>query len=77
METPRTIADLPNGGHARIAEVREPGILGERLLEMGLTPGTRVHVIRRGIFGQVMQLSVRNYMLSLRTNQARNILVEV
>jgi Fe2+ transport system protein FeoA len=68
-----TLADLGVGGRARVVAVREPGALGERLMEMGLTPGTPVTLIRRGLFGDPLQLEVRGYMLSLRRAQARAI----
>ena len=66
----RTLADLPIGVEALVANVRETGILGERLLEMGLTPGTPVTVVRRGIWADPVQINLRGYMLSLRRAQA-------
>jgi Fe2+ transport system protein FeoA len=68
-----TLADLAVGGSARVVSVREAGALGERLMEMGLTPGTPITLVRRGLFGDPLQLEVRGYMLSLRRAQARSI----
>ena len=72
----RTLAQAPVGTEATIAEICEPGALGERLLEMGLVPGTRLSVVRRGFFGSPVQLWVRGYMLSLRKSQAEAIRIE-
>jgi ferrous iron transport protein A len=41
-----------------------------RLLEMGLTPGTHVKVIRAAAFGGPLDVHVRNYQLSLRREEA-------
>lgn len=73
---PRTLADMPLDVPAVVVAVHEPGAMGERLLEMGLTPGTRVTVVRRGLFGDPLQVSLRGYMLSLRRAQARAILIQ-
>lgn len=72
----QTLADVPLHVAATVVAVHEPGATGERLLEMGLTPGTRVTVVRRGLFGDPLQVSVRGYMLSLRRAQARAIVIQ-
>jgi Fe2+ transport system protein FeoA len=41
-----------------------------RLLEMGLTPGTHVRLIRRAAFGGPLDVLVRGYQLSLRSDEA-------
>ena len=41
-----------------------------RLLEMGLTPGTHVKVIRAAAFGGPLDILVRGYQLSLRRDEA-------
>jgi ferrous iron transport protein A len=40
------------------------------LMEMGLTPGTSVEVLRIGAFGGPIDLLVRGYRLSLRQTEA-------
>lgn len=70
-----TLSDLPLGAEGHVVAVLEPGALGERLMELGLTVGTRVQVMRRGLFGDPVQLRLRGFMLSLRKQQARAIRV--
>lgn len=41
-----------------------------RLLEMGLTPGTHVRVLRIAAFGGPLDIQVRGYQLSLRRDEA-------
>lgn len=44
-----------------------------RLLEMGLTPGTHVKVLRAAAFGGPLEVLVRGYQLSLRREEAAGI----
>jgi Fe2+ transport system protein FeoA len=41
-----------------------------RLLEMGLTPGTHVRMVRAAAFGGPVDIEVRGYQLSLRREEA-------
>lgn len=47
----------------------------DRLLEMGLLPGTVVAVIRRAPLGDPIDVKVRGYHLSIRRREAREVLV--
>lgn len=49
------------------------GALRRRLLDMGLTPGTRISVRKVAPFGDPMELHLRGYELTLRGEDARNI----
>ena len=69
------LSDLPSGQLAAIIAVSEPGELGERLMELGMTVGTTVEVVRRGLFGDPLQLRLRGFMLSVRNRQAQAIQV--
>ena len=44
-----------------------------RLLEMGLTPGTHVRLIRSAAFGGPLDILVRGYQLSLRRQEAAGV----
>ena len=44
-----------------------------RLLEMGMTPGTHVKVLRAAAFGGPLDVLVRGYQLSLRREEAAQI----
>ncbi|MEK7703597.1 MAG: FeoA family protein [Myxococcota bacterium] len=61
-----SLATLRPGESGYVVAVGEPGELGERLLEMGLTPGVEVCLVRHGPMGDPMQLSVRGALLSVR-----------
>ena len=70
-----TLAGLEAGATASIIAVDVPGEVGERLMEMGMTRGTQVTVVRRGFLGDPLQVSLSGYMLTLRKAQARLIRV--
>ena len=47
----------------------------QRLLEMGLTKGTDVELIRFAPMGDPIEISVRGYRLSLRRVEAESVIV--
>lgn len=65
-----TLAEQPIGREGTVAWVHAVGTVGDRLMEMGLTPGATVCVLRRGAGGELLQLLVRGYRLSLRRDEA-------
>lgn len=52
------------------------GVDTTRLLEMGITPGVEVEVVRRAPLGFPMEIKLRGYLLSLRESEAKCIEVE-
>lgn len=69
------LSDLKLGKTAVITEVGGAGVLRRRLLDMGLTPKTRVMVRKRAPLGDPIELSLRGYELTLRLEEAENISV--
>ena len=53
----------------------EGSILRRRLLDMGLTPRTRVMVRKRAPLGDPLEISLRGYELTLRAEEAEKITV--
>lgn len=66
---------LAIGSRARVHAVRGEGHVRRRLLEMGVCRGVNVEVVRRAPFGDPIELRVRGYSLSLRSEQAALVLV--
>lgn len=54
-----------------IASVGGEGALRRRLLDMGLTPGTKIAVRKAAPFGDPLELSLRGYELTLRGEDAK------
>ncbi len=48
----------------------------QRLLEMGLTKGTPVELVRRAPLGDPIEISVRGYRLSLRREEAESVIIQ-
>lgn len=59
-----------------IRQVKGEGALRRRLLDMGLTPNTEIKVQKIAPFGDPMELSLRGYTLTLRLQDANNIMVD-
>ena len=74
--TARFLADLAPGQTATISRVDGVAEIRHRLLEMGLTSGTSVRVVRFAPFGDPVELHVRGYRLSVRKSEAANVLIE-
>lgn len=71
-----TLDKLPLGQEAIIVKVGGEGtILRRRLLDMGLTPRTRVMVRKRAPLGDPLEISLRGYELTLRSEEAAKISV--
>ena len=68
-----SLASLPAHQPARIAGFDLPPERRERLLEMGLTPGAPVRVIRAAPLGDPIEVEVRGYRLSLRKQDAKGV----
>ena len=72
-----TLDKLPLGQEAVITAVGGEGALRCRLLDMGLTPKTKVRIEKIAPLGDPLELRVRGYSLSLRKEDAGKIEVEV
>lgn len=70
-----TLSDLKPGEHGTVT-----GYTGanppERLLEMGLLPGTSVEVVRFAPLGDPIDLKVRGFHLSIRRHEAAHIKID-
>lgn len=68
--------ELKAGEQCRILMVAGEGALRRRLMDMGLTPGTRVFVRKVAPLGDPVVLHLRGYDLTLRKEDAANITIE-
>ena len=64
------------GRAAKVLAVRGEGALRGRLLDMGLTPKTLVTVRKVAPLGDPLELTLRGYSLTLRKEDAAQIVVE-
>ncbi len=70
-----TLNKLPLGKSGVIQTVGGEGILRRRLLDMGLTPKTKVMVRKKAPLGDPLEIFLRGYELTLRADEAAKITV--
>ena len=71
-----TLDKIKPGEAGTITEVAGQGLLRRRLLDMGLTPKTRVAVRKVAPMGDPIELMLRGYVLTIRKEEAANITVQ-
>ncbi len=70
-----TLKDGKTGMTLKIKQIGDSS-LKERLMTMGLTPGTKVKVLRSAPLGDPIAIGVRSYNLALRRADAEMVTVE-
>lgn len=71
-----TLDELEVGKISKIVAVNGQGALRRRLLDMGLTPHTEVMIRKIAPMGDPIELHLRGYALTIRMEDAREIVVE-
>jgi ferrous iron transport protein A len=72
-----TLRDLKPGQSGTVTSIGEKGPMKRRLMDMGVTPGTEVKIIKVAPLGDPIEVNIRGYELSLRKDEAQRILVEI
>ncbi len=70
------LSELETGRSGKIVKIDSSGAVKRRLLDMGLLTGQVVRVERVAPLGDPVELSVRNFRLSLRRSELETIDVE-
>ncbi len=76
MENVQTADRLPPGAWGRILELRLPGPLHRRLLELGLFPGRCIRRAHTAPAGSPIAFEAQGMVVALRTRDAAHILVQ-
>lgn len=71
-----TLNQVKPGCSCKVVNISGNNILKNRLLCMGVTPGTVIEVVKVAPLGDPMELKIRNYNLSIRKKEASDIFVE-
>jgi ferrous iron transport protein A len=77
MTAAAVLRDVPVGKSARVLKLTGEGKLKRRLMDMGITPGIVVEVVKVAPLGDPVELRVRGYALSVRKEEAAHIEVDV
>lgn len=71
-----SLDELKVGERARVVKILGSGALKRRLMDMGLTKNTQIEVKKYAPLGDPIEITVRNYELTLRKKEANLIIVE-
>ncbi|MEG0295223.1 MAG: FeoA family protein [Clostridium sp.] len=71
-----TLRELVPGEVGTIISVGQKGPVRRRLMDMGVTPGVDVKIIKVAPLGDPIEINIRGYELSLRKDEAEQIEVE-
>ena len=72
----KTLRDTKIGATAHVVKVHGEGAVRRRIMDMGITRGVEVKVIKTAPLGDPLEVTVRGYELSLRKADAAMIEVE-
>ena len=72
----KTLKDIPIGGKAKVVKLYGEGPIKKRIMDMGITKGVVIRIIKTAPLGDPIELTVRGYELSLRKEDAEKIEVE-
>ena len=72
----KTLNDLNDGQTAEIGSYKRTIGISRRLMELGLMPGVKVRFIKSAPLGDPIALDVEGRQLSLRREDAAQIIVE-
>ena len=70
-----SLKSLSDGESGIVERIELTGATKRRLIEMGITPGTRVGVLKRAPLGDPIEILLRGFSLTIRGEYAEKILV--
>ena len=71
-----TLNEVPVGDVCTVTKLNGTGKLRRRIMDMGITKGVEIKVVKIAPLGDPMELNVRGYELSIRKNEAESIEVQ-
>ena len=71
------LSKLKTGQSGIVVRVAGKGPVKQRMMDMGLVPGSEVKVVRIAPLGDPIEFEVKGYRLSLRKSEAANISIEL
>ena len=77
MQSIETLDQLKPGQRATVKKIRGKGGIRRRILDMGVTKGTSIEMIKTSPMGDPVEFRLRGYSLSLRKAEAQMIEIEL
>lgn len=75
MAEEKTLRDVPVGDTVTVVKLTGEGAVKRRIMDMGITKGTTITVRKVAPLGDPIEVTVRGFELSLRKDEAQNVLV--
>ncbi len=70
-----TLDEIKRDQECKVVDINSEEMIGQRLLDMGFIPGTRIKVVRNAPLVDPVEFLMKGYHISLRHSEAK--LVEV
>ena len=71
------LSEFAVGQSGVIKSVSGEGKIRRRLFDMGVTPGAEIYLTKRAPLGDPIEVTIRDYELTLRNNEAELVITEV
>lgn len=71
-----TLKGLKPGESGVVTSIGTKGPMKKRLMDMGVTPGAQIKVIKVAPLGDPIEVNLRGYELSLRKDEAAQIIID-
>ena len=72
----KTLREVPVGSTVKVVKLHGEGAVKRRIMDMGITRGTQVYVRKVAPLGDPIEVTVRNYELSISKADAEMIEIE-
>ena len=66
----KTLRDIQVGETSKVVKIHGAGDLKRRIMDMGITKGTDIHVRKVAPLGDPIEVTVRGYELTIRKDDA-------
>ena len=73
----RTLREVGCGETVTVKRLTGDGPVKRRIMDMGVTPGVEIKVIKTAPLGDPVEVRVRGYELSLRKDEAAQIQIDM
>lgn len=72
----KTLRQAKVGDTSKVVKLHGEGVVKRRIMDMGITKGTEVHIRKVAPLGDPVEVTVRGYELSIRKADAEMIEIE-
>jgi len=71
------LSECKIGAETNVVGITADPVLKQRLMAMGVTPGTSLKIVKYAPLGDPMELNIRGYSLSIRKSEAKCVHVNI